>query len=597
MPSVPFLEKHPKYVRSGWLYKQGGSVKTVTKRYCVLFGNELFYFKQADDEEHKGSIQILQEVDRLEEPVEFQKKGVKFGKIQILKSCIAIPAKKRGYKFWSDSEILADEWAECINKVVKAVNSANVEEESDDEEEEEENVPNSTPSTLEDDFSVEKKVQETTSQSFDQNDGFNEDQFLAPSDECMIHFSIKPTEWRIEPYSKRKVKNQLNMTLEKAVLDAKPGDCIVLNAGKHFITRTLYLDRSISVIGEDHPEIPNRGAEIIMVRELEDLLTSPQPMFCIIAPFVKIENIKFTLACVCSNQQQVQSQVDDESFDIPTDSRTLLNQMLNASTDMVVNQRHLLGLRLSKSILQINRGQTILSRCQISIMQHSDALSLQDHYDAVFSCGSSQLSLFNCELSHCKHGICTSMSSHVHVSDCNIRDMKRHGLVLTQNANADVRNCEFSRNEKCGVCVLNESHIKIKNSKFKSCTFSACDRSKINATQNIFGFTATLDQQRNVHTQSSLVVIGDDCKGEFSNNSMTCGSSQGSGVIPVLCFSLIDRAVIKMNGNVYKREGLDVGEPYALVTGSARVVVQDYKQKKVNLEYIKCYEKADVVVE
>jgi hypothetical protein len=68
--NVAFLEKHPKFVKSGWLFQQSGLInKYVYKRYCILFGNELFYFKQIEDPEHMGSITLTKSVTKTDEPV------------------------------------------------------------------------------------------------------------------------------------------------------------------------------------------------------------------------------------------------------------------------------------------------------------------------------------------------------------------------------------------------------------------------------------------------------------------------------------------------------------------------------------------------
>jgi parallel beta-helix repeat protein len=44
--------------KSGWLVKQGGSIKTWKKRWCVLKENELYYYADKEDPEAKGSVNL-----------------------------------------------------------------------------------------------------------------------------------------------------------------------------------------------------------------------------------------------------------------------------------------------------------------------------------------------------------------------------------------------------------------------------------------------------------------------------------------------------------------------------------------------------------
>jgi hypothetical protein len=620
MSSVQFLEKHPKFVRSGWLYKQGGSVKTVTKRYCVLFGNELFYYTHADAEEHKGSIVLLEFVRRIEEAVEFQKKGT-FGKPQVLKNCIVIPGTKREYKFWSDSSIIADEWVESINLTLQKMKIGVQEEEEEEDEEDGDVVDGSTSRgnfivgnsygddidgriSGDNDYSTnnmnanDKQSQEDAllRSCTNEKDGF-ESQLYTTQTDFIVHQTLRSTKWVVEPYSRRKKRNQSTMTFEKAILEANPGDIIELKLGKHFITRTIYVDRGVEIIGEE-PSEKGKHAEVVMLQEEEDALAVPQPMLCLIAPLVRISNIKFTYACMISEQTGDKSDIETFLYDdFVFDSRTVMNQMLNAGVDMIASQRQTLGVHLAKSLLQISRGQVIFQNCQIATMHSPATERIQQNYDGIFTCGSSEVLLFNCEIAYCKHGISAAVNSNLVMESCTIRDMCRHGVVVTQKASATLQNCELLRNERCGACFLNHTKGSVRNCKFRSCTLSISDNAAPEITQNVFVFPSNKESDENVQTQTSIVVYSGNASGEFSKNTLTCSSIYGNGTAPILCLCLTEQSRVNVTGNQFKREGGDHNtEPFALCTGKAQVIVPDDKQRSLLAESVKCYEQGRVTV-
>lgn len=45
-------------VKEGWVIKCGGSIKTWKKRWLVLRGNTLYYFKKKEDTQEQGSIRL-----------------------------------------------------------------------------------------------------------------------------------------------------------------------------------------------------------------------------------------------------------------------------------------------------------------------------------------------------------------------------------------------------------------------------------------------------------------------------------------------------------------------------------------------------------
>ena len=65
----------PQY--SGWLTKQGGSIKTWKKRWCVLKDNELWYYKNEGDVKEQGTIvldgyTIDEDVGKVKQPNAFR---------------------------------------------------------------------------------------------------------------------------------------------------------------------------------------------------------------------------------------------------------------------------------------------------------------------------------------------------------------------------------------------------------------------------------------------------------------------------------------------------------------------------------------------
>lgn len=95
--------------KSGFLTKQGGKIKTWKRRWFVLKGDTLYYFKSPTDRDKTGSITVeTGSICKLE--VENKKK----------KNCFfSVSTKLRTYMMYADNEQSAKEWVDLI---VKAIN-------------------------------------------------------------------------------------------------------------------------------------------------------------------------------------------------------------------------------------------------------------------------------------------------------------------------------------------------------------------------------------------------------------------------------------------------------------------------------------------
>lgn len=90
--------------KDGFLTKQGGSIKTWKKRYFLLKGDTLYYFKTKNDTVQTGEIKLTRESVANEEP----KKGGKF--------YFSITTARRCYLIHADSEDVMRQWVEAITR-------------------------------------------------------------------------------------------------------------------------------------------------------------------------------------------------------------------------------------------------------------------------------------------------------------------------------------------------------------------------------------------------------------------------------------------------------------------------------------------------
>jgi len=89
----------------GWMTKQGGSVKSWKKRWFVLKGSQLFYFKTKKDTDLTGVVELTKEsfVRR-----EDKKK----------KYCFAVGTQKRIFYMYPDTQVEQDNWIKVLSQVV-----------------------------------------------------------------------------------------------------------------------------------------------------------------------------------------------------------------------------------------------------------------------------------------------------------------------------------------------------------------------------------------------------------------------------------------------------------------------------------------------
>jgi len=96
-------------VKAGFLTKQGGSVKTWKKRWFVLKGDTLWYFKTQKDQEQTGYIKFeSNSVCQME--ASKNKKNCYF---------FSVGTSRRTFLMYADAEQQAKEWVDHINKALK----------------------------------------------------------------------------------------------------------------------------------------------------------------------------------------------------------------------------------------------------------------------------------------------------------------------------------------------------------------------------------------------------------------------------------------------------------------------------------------------
>jgi len=94
----------------GWLTKQGGSIKTWKRRWMVLKGTTLYYFKTQKDVDVTGSIDLEPTSIIKEEP----------GKSKPKKHMLSVGTTKRTFMMFAETQ---QEQAQWVSKLKKALNS------------------------------------------------------------------------------------------------------------------------------------------------------------------------------------------------------------------------------------------------------------------------------------------------------------------------------------------------------------------------------------------------------------------------------------------------------------------------------------------
>jgi len=98
--------------RDGWMTKQGGSVKTWKKRWFVLKGTQLFYFKNKKDTDLTGVIELTRE--------SFVKREDKKRKF-----CFAVGTTKRVFFMFPDTQSEMDGWMKILSGVIDRLKNPN----------------------------------------------------------------------------------------------------------------------------------------------------------------------------------------------------------------------------------------------------------------------------------------------------------------------------------------------------------------------------------------------------------------------------------------------------------------------------------------
>lgn len=497
MPSVNFLLDHQKYKKSGWLYKQGGSVKTVKKRFCVLMANELFYFGKEDDEEHKGSIVLRGLVNRSSIAVE-----VKTVKATLtLKNCIEIPSDKRTYLVWTDSEYLAGEWVAALNDAyMESVEDksgmglrvphreqqhgrVSVEEDEDSVNDHGDDLQLGGNLGGEKEKLSNKQLIELT---IDSRDRFDNTSYLYENN-CCIHTSLNANVFTVEPLQTSSTSNNTaintlskylvtrkrqhgnRMTLEGAMLTAKAGDSIVLKPGKHYIPSTLLVTQSIYLIGQSDSSNP---CEIILLQDASLDSTKPQPCACFSAPFVYCRNIKFV--------HYRNDDVNNDQFE----------QQQQASATNTVSQPNVIRGRLesNESVMSMNccqflSGQTIMLNCSMEVIYVPQQGGGETLFDCCWVSGNNTCVYFRkCSFVGGRNGlVCSISASSVVENECVFKQQKNHSILVTQQAKVEVRSsCTIHGS----ICLLHQSSSEISSSTIYSSNISVLDEASLSLHHN-----------------------------------------------------------------------------------------------------------------
>jgi hypothetical protein len=93
----------------GWLTKQGGSIKTWKRRWFVLKGRQLYYFKGQSDAEETGLVELEPTSFVREEPAKSSKR----------KYMLSIGTQKRVFYMYSEVKSETDAWVAAINRSIK----------------------------------------------------------------------------------------------------------------------------------------------------------------------------------------------------------------------------------------------------------------------------------------------------------------------------------------------------------------------------------------------------------------------------------------------------------------------------------------------
>merc|ERR1711879_833055 len=101
--------------KDGWLTKQGGKIKTWKKRWFVLKGDTLYYFKTQKDSEQTGEIKLLSTSACTPEP----------GKSKGKKYQFSVGPPSRVYYIFDETEKGMQQWVDKISKTIDGIGNNN----------------------------------------------------------------------------------------------------------------------------------------------------------------------------------------------------------------------------------------------------------------------------------------------------------------------------------------------------------------------------------------------------------------------------------------------------------------------------------------
>ena len=97
--------------KEGYLTKCGGTIKTWKKRWFVLKGDTLFYFKTPKDTDLTGSITLELDSEC--------KEDIARNKAEKGRYYFTLSTSKRVFVIYSDKEQVSKEWVKAINEKIK----------------------------------------------------------------------------------------------------------------------------------------------------------------------------------------------------------------------------------------------------------------------------------------------------------------------------------------------------------------------------------------------------------------------------------------------------------------------------------------------
>jgi len=99
--------------KEGWLTKQGGSIKSWKRRYCILKDSKLYYFKGPKEPVFQGRVDLESNSLVKEEPPNKEKK----------KNLISVTTSKRVFFMYPDTKEEVQSWVDAISQGIERAKS------------------------------------------------------------------------------------------------------------------------------------------------------------------------------------------------------------------------------------------------------------------------------------------------------------------------------------------------------------------------------------------------------------------------------------------------------------------------------------------